>query len=93
MQVLYLLLQITETTTKEAINYLKSNNLGRVTFFPLNLIKERYIDKETYNMIRDNESFVDIASNLVTYDEKYKNIILNQLGNVIVAKNLGVLMK
>jgi len=77
-----------ETTTKEAINYLKSNNLGRVTFFPLNLIKERYIDKETYNMIRDNESFVDIASNLVTYDEKYKNIILNQLGNVIVAKNL-----
>ncbi|HHT38405.1 MAG TPA: chromosome segregation protein SMC [Mollicutes bacterium] len=77
-----------EATTKEAINYLKNNNLGRVTFFPLNIIKERHIDRETYNMIKDNSSFIDIASNVVTYDDKYRNIILNQLGNVIIAKDL-----
>lgn len=29
---------------KSAINYLKENNLGRVTFYPLNVIKPRYVD-------------------------------------------------
>ncbi|MDD2203126.1 MAG: chromosome segregation protein SMC [Bacilli bacterium] len=77
-----------DVTAKDAISYLKSNNLGRVTFFPLNVIKERHIDMETYNMIKDNLSFIDMASNLLEYDDKYKNIILNQLGNVIIASDI-----
>lgn len=77
-----------DVTAKEAINYLKSNNLGRVTFFPINVIKERHIDMETYNMIKDHLSFVDIASNILTYDDKYQSIILNQLGNVIIASDI-----
>ena len=32
-----------EASAKFAINYLKKNNLGRVTFFPLNIIKDKYI--------------------------------------------------
>jgi chromosome segregation protein len=77
-----------EITAKEAINYLKSNNLGRVTFFPINVIKERHIDMDTYNMIKNTSSFIDIASNLVAYDNLYQNIILNQLGNVIIVKDI-----
>ncbi len=77
-----------EVSAKEAINYLKSNNLGRVTFFPLNIIKERHIDLDTYNQIKNHKSFVDIASNVTTYDSKYQNIILNQLGNTIIADNI-----
>jgi chromosome segregation protein len=77
-----------ELTAKEAINYLKDNNLGRVTFFPISVIKERHIDMETYNMIKDHLSFVDIASNVLKYDDKYQNIILNQLGNVIIASDI-----
>lgn len=77
-----------EVTAKEAINYLKNNNLGRVTFFPISIIKERHIDIDTYNMIKDHLSFVDIASNVLTYDDKYKGVILNQLGNVIIASDI-----
>ena len=77
-----------EICAKEAINYLKNNNLGRVTFFPLNIIKPKYIDSDSIQKIKTVDGFVDVASNLVKYDLKYKNIIENQLGNVIVAKDI-----
>ncbi len=77
-----------EMCAKEAINYLKANNMGRVTFFPLNIIKEKYIDTNTLNIAKKEIGFIDIASNLVKYDKKYENIIKNQLGNVIVVDNI-----
>ena len=77
-----------ELTAKEAIRYLKNNHLGRATFFPLNVIKAKEIDNFTLNKIKNHIGFVSIASDLVKYDLKYKNIILNQLGNVIVVKNI-----
>ena len=75
-----------ETSAKEAINYLK--NIGRATFFPLNIIKPKYIDNETLKNIKNEKGFIDIASNLVKYNNLYKNIILNQLGNIIVTDNI-----
>ena len=78
-----------EICAKEAINYLKNSNIGRVTFFPINLIKEKNIDTATLNIIKNESGFIDIASNLVKYDSKYTNIIKNQLGNVIVVENLN----
>ncbi len=75
-----------EKSAKEAIKYLKS--IGRATFFPLNVIKPKYIDNETLNKLKQNENFIDVASNLVKYDLKYKNIILNQLGNIVIAKDI-----
>ena len=75
-----------EKSAKEAIKYLKS--IGRATFFPLNVIKPKYIDNETLNKLKQNEKFIDVASNLVKYDLKYKNIILNQLGNIVIAKDI-----
>ncbi len=77
-----------ETSAKEAINYLKNNNLGRVTFFPLNIIKSKYIDNDTLNILKESNGFIDIASNLVKYDKKYQNIIENQLGNVVIVDNI-----
>ena len=77
-----------EESAKEAINYLKENNLGRVTFYPLNIIKPKYIDNETINILKRENGFIDIASNLVNYDMKYENIIENLLGNVIVIDNI-----
>ena len=77
-----------EMVAKEAINYLKNNNLGRATFFPLNIIKPKGIDTETMNVLRSSNGFIAIASDLVSYDKKYYNIIVNQLGNVVVAKDI-----
>ncbi|MDD3453674.1 MAG: AAA family ATPase [Bacilli bacterium] len=77
-----------ENKAKEAINYLKNNNIGRATFFPLNIIKSRYIDQDTLDLLKKQIGFIDKASNLIKYDNKYKNIIENQLGNIIVVDNI-----
>ena len=73
---------------KACINYLKENNLGRVTFFPLDVIKPRFIDNETLNELKTKEGFINVLANLVSYDEMYKNIVFNQLGNVLVINNI-----
>ena len=77
-----------EQAAKEAINYLKSNALGRATFFPLNIIKGKIIDDEVYKNLKKEKGFIDIASLLVKYNPKYANIINNQLGNVLVVDSL-----
>ena len=77
-----------EEASKAAINYLKEKKLGRATFFPLSVIKSRYVDDNTLIILGNCYGFIDVLSNLVTYDEKYKNIIENQLGMVLVCDNL-----
>ena len=78
-----------EECAKEAIEYLKRKNLGRATFFPLNVIKPRSIEPEILKDIQNIVGFIDVASNLVTYDSKFYNIIMNQLGNIIVCDNIS----
>lgn len=77
-----------ELAAKNAISYLKSNVYGRATFYPLNIIKARGVDSNTLLKIKDDHSFIGLASDLVQYNSIYRNIILNQLGNVIVVDNL-----
>ena len=77
-----------ENNAKDAINYLKNNNLGRATFLPISVMKERNIDADTYNIIKNESGFVDMASNLVNFDTKYKNVILNLLGNIVVVDTI-----
>ena len=77
-----------EEKAKEAINYLKENNLGRVTFYPLNIIKSKFVDSDTLSIVKNEDGYIDIASNLVKYDNTYKNIIENLLGNVIVVDTI-----
>lgn len=79
-----------EKAAKESINYLKNNNLGRATFFPLNIIKSKYVNNEVINQIKNINGYVGVASELTKYDSKYTNIITNQLGNVIVATTIDV---
>lgn len=80
-----------EMVIKEAIKYLKDNHLGRVTFFPLNVIKAKNIDEMTMNIIEREDGFIGIAANLVDYDTKYKNIVWNLLGNVIVVNDIDAM--
>lgn len=77
-----------EINAKEAINYLKNNNTGRATFFPLNIIKPKGIPEDISNTLKMCKGYISSASSLVKYDPKYRNIILNQLGNIIVVDNL-----
>jgi len=80
-----------EAATKECIDFLKVNKLGRATFFPLNIIKGKSINEADIDKIKFHKGFINIASSLVNYDKEYDNIIKNQLGNVIVVDNIDSL--
>ncbi len=80
-----------ESAAKDAIAFLKENKLGRATFFPLSVIKGRSLSTEVISKSKKVPGFVGVASQLVTYEEKYKEIIENQLGNVLVVSNIDVL--
>ena len=82
-----------EIVAKEAIKFLKLNKFGRATFFPLNIIKSREIDNNTYRVLRDNPDFVGVASDLVRYESTYDNIIKNQLGNTVIATDIDAANK
>lgn len=77
-----------ELSAKMAIEYLKENDLGRATFFPLTVMKPKAIDPTVLEEIKKEKGFIDVFSNLVTYQSKYYNIVMNQLGNVIVVETL-----
>ena len=80
-----------ESCAKEAIKYLKEQGLGRATFFPLNVIKGKEIPKSVIDSLKSETGFIDIASHLVEFAPTYKDIIENQLGNVIVASDIDAM--
>lgn len=80
-----------ETSVKQAINYLKEQRLGRATFLPLNIIKPKYLDSSVLETLKNSSGFIDIAINLVKFDEAYSNIMQNLLGNTIVVKDIDAL--
>ncbi len=82
-----------ENSAKEAISYLKENKLGRATFFPMSIIKPRNVLYEDMEKIKDIDGFIGTADSLIKYDQKYRGVILNQLGNVIVVDNIDTLNK
>lgn len=82
-----------EKCAKEAINYLKENRLGRATFFPMTIIKPRNVMFEDLAKIKDLDGYIGTADTLVKYDEKYRSVVLNQLGNVIVVDDIDTLNK
>lgn len=81
---------VTETSedAKRAIYYLKQNKLGRATFFPLDVIKPKGIDPDTLSILEQDCNYIGVFSDLIKFDNKYRNVILNQLGNVIVMKDI-----
>ena len=77
-----------EVAAKNAIEYLKSNKLGRCTFYPINVIKPKFIPNDILKTLSNLDGFINTLDNLVEYNNKYSNIIKNLLGNVIVVDNI-----
>ena len=47
------------------------------------------IEPEVLRDISNIIGYIDVASNLVRYDTKYYNIVMNQLGNIIVTSDIN----
>ncbi len=76
------------SSAEEAIKYLKENKFGRVTFLPINVMKPKYVDEKILNILKHQEGFINIASNLVHTESLYQTIISNQLGNTLIVDNI-----
>lgn len=76
----------------KCINYLKTNRLSSLTFFPLNKIKSYPVDKYQFN----NPAVLGMAIDLVNYADKFEKVFEHILGDTLVvktaedAKNIGI---
>lgn len=74
----------TEEDAKRAISFLKQRNAGRSTFLPLT-IKGNPLKEQS---LEDCPGFVGLASDLCACEEKYKSVLLFELGRIAVAEDL-----
>lgn len=74
-----------ETDAKRAMGFLKEHRAGRATFLPITAIKGRVLSEQGLD---DQYGFVSIASDLVSYDNKYSEIIRWLLGRTAVADDI-----
>lgn len=79
----------TEEDAKKLVEHMRKNNLGRGTFLPISSVKGKKLDK-----IKGHEKgFIGIASDLIKYDKKYAQIVLNLLGRTVIADNMETAIK
>lgn len=74
-----------ENDAKKAIAYLKETRGGRATFLPLTAIKSRSLNEDNLD---DCYGYVNIASELVSTDSKYRDITENLLGKTVVCEDM-----
>lgn len=77
----------TEEDVKKAIVYLKKNNKGRATFFPMTAIKPKTLGSEKYNIINE-KGVIGIAKELIKYSPEYDNIMSSLLERVIITEDM-----
>lgn len=75
-----------DKTSKKLINFLKSNNLGRATFLPLNNIRGDKLNIQSY--IKEIDGYIGIASEVINYDSKFIKAINNVLGRTVVCRDM-----
>lgn len=75
----------TDADAKRAIAMLKSGNHGRATFLPVATIRAKKYDTEGAENIF---GYVGVAAELVSCDEKYREVIKYLLGGTVVAEDI-----
>lgn len=75
----------TEADAKRAIGFLKSSKGGRATFLPVATVRAREFKEHGFEAL---PGFVGIASELVSCDAKYREIVNYLLGAVVVTEDI-----
>lgn len=77
-----------ESHARSAIKFLRDNRAGRATFLPLTAMKARNVRDEHILVSSTMDGFLGVASDFVNYDKTIENVILNQLGNIIICDTI-----
>ena len=72
-------------SSKEIINYLKENKLGRVTTLPLTALEIK--DNDIYLKAKKEKGVIDIAVNLVKYNKQYEKLAKYLFERCIIVDN------
>lgn len=75
-----------DSNAKEAINLLKTNKAGRLTFLPVESIKSS--PASISRAISGAPGFRGLASDLIEYDDKYREIFRYLLGRVAIVDSM-----
>ena len=75
-----------DETAKKMIAFLKENRFGRATFLPLTAMKNSRGLKET--SVLDETGVIGLASDIVTSEERFHDLVKNLLGRTVVVENI-----
>jgi len=72
---------------KRSIEFLRKNDLGRVTFLPLENLDEKGQQNEQMSQVAKEKGFVGIAKDLIRIDSKYNMLAEFLLGRILVVED------
>ena len=79
----------TENDAKRLVEHLRKNNLGRASFLPISSVKGKKLDK----IKTEEKGYIGIASDLIQYEKKYEQIVVNLLGRTVIVDNMDTAIK
>ena len=71
---------------KRSVNYLKEHKAGRATFLPIETIRGRRTPD--LDAIKSDSGYIDLANNIIEYNDEYKDIYSYLLGATCVTKDM-----
>ena len=74
-----------EADAKAAMSYLKRTGGGRATFIPLTTVRGRVLKEAG---VEHCAGFVGIASTLITCDDRYRAVMEDLLGRIVIVENI-----
>lgn len=77
-----------DLTARDTIKFLRDNKAGRATFLPINIMTPRSVREEHLLVCKEMDGYLGLASDFISYDTQIEDVVLNQLGNIIVAKDI-----
>ena len=75
-----------EDDAKNMIQVMKQRGISRVTFLPLDTIKPGYPIQEAN--LSQEEGFLGLGSELISYDKRYENVISSLLGRILIVNDM-----
>lgn len=78
----------TEEDAKALIEFLRSTDSGRATFLPISAVRARRLEANEREAIKVNGCY-GVASDLITYDNVYGDVIGSLLGRTVIVDDLN----
>lgn len=83
----------TTASARQAIEYLKQHQLGRVTFLPLNTLRVQPVPAKIKDELKAEKGVLGLASDLIKHESQYEKAVAYLLGRVLVVQDMDCGMR